>query len=93
MPRAIHIASGAADAQAVADAATLVGFSVRESAGSAAVATVIIRNGDSDAAPAVAMIELAADGSQTAKLPAIDCPDGIFVERVAGSTELAIYVL
>lgn len=93
MARAIHVTSSASDAQAIAAPATVVGYSAREAAASAAVATVLIRNGTTASDPIVAMIELAADASQTATLPAVDCPNGVFVDRVAGTTELVIYVL
>jgi hypothetical protein len=93
MPRAVQVASGTADAQAVAGSATLVGFSARENAGTAAAATVILRNGTAATDPIVAVIELAADSSQTEKIPAVDCPNGIYVDRVAGTSELVVYVL
>lgn len=93
MPRSIALASDTVGAQAMAGAATLTGYSVRESAASAAVATVILRHGTSAAAPAIAFIEIGANASQTATLPAIDCPNGIFVDRVAGTSEISIFVL
>jgi hypothetical protein len=93
MPRSIAVASGTAGVQAATGAATLAGYSVRESAGSPLAATVILRNGTSAAGAAVAFIEIGADASQTVTLPAIDCPNGIFVDRVAGTSEIAIFVL
>lgn len=92
MARAAYVTSGSAGAQGVAGAATLYGFSVRENAGTAAVATVVLRNGTTNTDPIIAAIELAADGSQSASLPAIDCPHGIFVDRTAGTSELVLYV-
>lgn len=91
MPRAVHVATGTADVQGVNVASTLVGFSVRESGTVAAVATVIIRNGTSTAGTPVAFIELAADKAETHLLPSVDCPDGIFIDRVLGETELTLY--
>lgn len=93
MPRALNVASGAAGAQAITGVAGLEGFSIRESAGTPAVATVVLRNGTSNSDPAVAFINLAAGETITVKMPEIDCPDGIYVDRVAGTTELALYVL
>lgn len=93
MPKAIYVASGTADAQAVSGASTLAGWSVRESAASAAAASVTLRNGTNSASPAVALIELAADASQAVSVPAVDCPDGVFVDRVAGTTEVVLYVM
>lgn len=92
MPRAVHVATGTADAQAVGGAATLLGYSVRESAVVAAFATIILRNGTTATAPVVAVVELAADKSESAQLPAVDCSGGLFVDRVAGETELVLYV-
>lgn len=93
MPRAVAIATGTADAQGVTGAATLVGYSIRESAATAAVATVIIRNGTLATDPAVAIVELAANASTTAALPSVDCSNGVFIDRVAGETELVLYIL
>lgn len=90
MSRAIPIADGTADEAAARG--TLVGYSIRESAVSPAVATVVLRNGDGASDPMVAVIELAASGSETTVLPAVECPDGIYVDRVAGSTEVILYV-
>ena len=92
MPRAIAIATGTADVQGVSGSATVAGYSVRESAGTAAVATVILRNGTAATDPVVALIELAANQSVTASMPAVDCPNGVFIDRVAGETELVLYI-
>ena len=92
MARPVHVATGTADVQGYTGSTTLMGYSVRESAGTPAAATVVLRNGTSTAAPAVAIVELAANGSETGVLPALDCPDGVFVDRVAGETELVLYV-
>lgn len=93
MPRAIPVATGTADVQGVTGKATLAGYSVRESAVTPAVATVILRNGTTATDPIVALIELAANASQTETLPSIDCPGGVFVDRVVGETELSLYIL
>ena len=88
MARPVHVASGSADVQGYTGSTTLMGYSV--SAGAAA--TVVLRNGTSTAAPAVALVNLAAAGSETGVLPAVDCPDGVFVDRVTGTSELVLYV-
>lgn len=93
MPRSIPVASGTAGVQAAAGSSTLMGCSARENAATAAAATVVLRNGTSSSDPIVAVVELAAGTSQTVTVPAIDCPNGIFVDRQAGETELAIYIL
>lgn len=92
MPRAVHVASGAADVQGVSGTTTLYGYTVRESAGTPAAATVILRNGTTNTDPIVGIVELAGDNSRADILPAVDCPDGLFIERAAGSTELVLYV-
>lgn len=93
MARAVVVASGTADAQAFTGACTLVGYSVRESAGIAAVATVVLRDGTAATDPLRVLIELPADRSETTKTPAIDFANGVFVDRVAGETELVLYLL
>lgn len=93
MPRAIYVASGSAGVQPLTGAATVLGFSVRENAGTPAAASITIRNGASSSAPAIAVINLSAGSSQTADIPAIDCLSGIFVDRISGTTELVVYVL
>lgn len=93
MPRAIAVATGTVDVQGVSGGATLAGYSVRESATVAAAATVILRNGTTATDPIVALIELAANASTAQSLPAIDCPGGVFVDRVAGETELVLYIV
>ena len=95
---AYTLASDSVDVQAV-DAPTdknkgtlvLYGYSVRESAGSAAAATVFLRNGDANTDPILAVIELAANGSETVWLgDGVVANDGIWVDRT-GSAEGAIY--
>lgn len=90
--RSVNVASGTGDVAAVTGAATLWGYSVRESAGTPAAATVVVRDGDADTDPARVLIELAADQSQTVRLPAVQFDDGIFIDRVAGETELVLYL-
>lgn len=92
MPNAIHVATGTSDVQVISGAVNVLGYSVRESGIVGAAATVILRNGTSTSAPAVAIIELAADRSETNILPSVSCPNGLFVDRVTGETELVIYV-
>lgn len=93
MSRSIHIASAATDAQAVTGPATLVGLSVRESAGTPAAASLVLRDGTSTAGEIVAVVELAANESKVLLLPAVRIVDGIFVDREAGSSELIVYII
>lgn len=92
---ATAVATGTADAQGVAAATglRLLGYSVRESAGTPAVAAVTLRNGEADTAAIIAVDELAAnEGKQRWFGPnGVACPLGIFVERVSGESEIVIY--
>lgn len=90
MPKAIHVASGTADS--AQSAGTLVGVCIRESAGTPAAAEVLIRNGTTASDPVVCIFDLASNENRVDPLPAVACPDGIFVDRVAGETELVLYV-
>jgi hypothetical protein len=92
MSRAIVVPTGTGDVQAATGDVDLYGFSARESAGTAAVATVVIRDGTSAAGTPVAFIELAANGSVTTPLPDVGVRNGLFVDRIAGETELVLYV-
>lgn len=91
------VATGTADVAAVAAATNLrlLGFSFRESAVTAAVATIIIRNGNDATDPIVAEIELAANASVTQWFGpnGIASAGGVFVDRVAGETEGAVYTM
>jgi hypothetical protein len=89
--RGAALASGTAGAQVLAGPAILFGYSVRESAGTPAVASLVIRNGTSSAGAPVAFITLPASGSTTITLPEIDCPNGVFVDRLAGTTEVVLF--
>lgn len=93
MARAFPVASGAADAQAFTGSGTLVGYTVRESAGTPATASLVLRDGTSTAGSVIATISLAASTSQSAELPAVQFDTGVFVDRLAGSTEVVVYVL
>lgn len=92
---ATAVATGSADVAAVAAATglRLLGYSVRESAGSAAVASFNLRNGSTVAGAIVAVEELAADTAKTVWFGGngIACASGIFLDRVAGDTEIVIY--
>lgn len=98
---AYSLATGTAGVQAVGAPAdknkgTLVflGCSIRESAGTAAVATVIIRNGTDNTGAILAVIELAANASAPPLWfgdGGVIANDGIYVDRVAGETQGAIY--
>jgi len=92
----VVVASGTADVAAVTGAYNLrlVGFSIAETASSAAAAEVVLRHGTSASDdPLVAPTNLAADGFGTFWYPpGIPCPNGIYVDRVSGTTTLVLYV-
>lgn len=94
----VRVAAGTADAEAAVAANThlkLYGFSVAETAASAAVAEVIILHGATQAAgtQVVAPVNLAADGfGQFSFNFGIPCPNGITIDRVAGNTTLVLYI-
>lgn len=89
MADSIHVVAGAGDVQGFTGPGTLYGYSVRETAG--AVATVILRHGTQVTDPAVALIMLVANTSKTEMIAALDLPNGLFVDRVVGTTELVLY--
>lgn len=92
MAAVIAVATGTADAQAFTGATELHGYSVHESAGTPAVASLVIRDGTSTAGTALVHIELAANAAETVRLPSIDVQTGLFIDRTAGETELTLYV-
>jgi hypothetical protein len=89
------IASGSGDAAGVAPTANLrlMGYSVRESAASPDDASFVIRHGALASDPALVFVEVSADQSTTEWLgeDGIACPNGIFIDRVSGSTEIVLY--
>ena len=90
------VAAKAADVEpavAAAGGLRLLGWSIRESAGSEAVATARIMNGATvSGGTAVAQIELAASNSESQWLwPGIDCQNGISFDRIAGTFDICIY--
>lgn len=95
---ATPIASGTSDVQAIAATAPptspprLIGFSITEDAGSAAVARVRIHHGTSTAGAELFDVELSADQSTREWFPpGLDVPNGVFVDRVSGTARLTLY--
>lgn len=73
------------------DVSRFGGWSVREAAATAAAATVRFRD-TSVAGQILAVLELAADGSDTTVLDPAVVPDGgVYVEVVAGTVEGVVY--
>lgn len=97
MPHPVVVAAGTGDNAIVAArlGLRLMGLSVAETASSAAVASVDIRHGDSATDPIlVPVMNCEADGFDTFWFGhhGIDCPDGIFINRVTGNTTLVLYI-
>ena len=90
-------ASITADVEPAVAAATglrLVGWSAKESAGSAAIAEADIMNGASQSGgTVVSSIAIAASRSEQAWYgpEGIDCANGITIDHIAGQLDIAIY--
>jgi hypothetical protein len=88
-------AADTADIAAVAAAANLrlMGFTVRESAGTPAVATLAIRHGTVATDTIIAPVSLIASDTKTAWFgpQGIPCASGIYVDRIAGNTTITLY--
>ena len=90
----IASASGSVDSVMVVATPGLrfVAFAVRESDASPAIASTIFRHGGADSDPILAPVELNANESAREWwYPGVDAPNGIFLERVAGSTEVTVF--
>jgi len=85
----VVVAAGSTGVQAVTGDCELVGFSVHETA--ASTASVVLRDGTSSAGSPRAFASLAASGTDSKLLPAVEFKTGIFVDRT-GSTELVLYL-
>ena len=89
------VEAGTADAQGVAAASglRLMGYSVRESAGSPDVATLNLRHGSADTDPIVALINLAASGSDSQWFGPQGLPveGGVFVDRLTGNSTITLH--
>lgn len=93
---AVLIASGTADAK-VYDAYRGLryhGFSAAENAGTPAVASFHLENGIAAALGAIVeTVSLGASVSRSNFIPqGIPCPDGIFLDRIAGTTIVVVYL-
>lgn len=93
MADAAAVATGTADAQISTGKGKLHGFSCRESAAVAAAATFILRDGTTAAGTALAYVELAANVSQTTNFSnPVEFTTGLFLDRVAGETEVTAFI-
>lgn len=93
MANPIATPTGTADIAFAAGRGKLFGFAARESAGSAAVATFIIRDGTSASGILLIPVELAANTSTSQYFSEpIEFDTGLFLDRVAGETEVTVFV-
>lgn len=94
-----EVASGTGDAQGVSGATglRLLGFSVRESAGTPATAEIILRHGTDATGTPIAFVNVQANGngddheSQWFGPEGIDVPNGVFVDRISGETHIVLF--
>jgi hypothetical protein len=86
-------ANRTADVQLVTGKTYLTGFSVRENAGTPAVAAVVLHDGDADTDPGRIFVEL--DSNQSVNMN-YDSPiafkDGIFLEVESGEIDITVFV-
>jgi hypothetical protein len=71
------------------------GFSISETAATAATAEAIIRHGQTDTSPPLtAPINAAADGYGMWEFPGgpINCPNGVYLDQVSGKMGIVLYV-
>lgn len=83
-------ASGTGSAALTSTDGILRGYSVRETAGSPAAASLRLRDG-SVSGTILAVVALAASESKAQTLPNVRVNAGVYLERVAGSTEVVVY--
>ena len=89
----IAVAAGTGDVQVRAKAGRLHGYSARESATVPAAATFILRDGTSTAGEQLVVVEIAANASDTRSFDdPIEFGTGLFLDRVAGETEVTVFV-
>lgn len=87
----IGIADGA-NALVSASPGRLVGWSIRETTGSA-TAVVRFRNGTDALQPLIGCVDLAAGGTSTQYFgPGVSYTEGLYVETLSGSFEGAVYL-
>jgi hypothetical protein len=90
-----RVAKGSSGVAAVGAAYNqiLAGFSVAETADSPAAAEVVLRHGSVSGDEIVPPMNLAADGFGFFWMgeKGIQCPNGIYVDRVSGTTTVVLY--
>lgn len=87
------VATGTGDVQIVTSPVRLIGYSVFESAGTPAAASLTLRDGTSTAGTPVVSVELAQNTSETRTLGGngVLVGGGIFLDRTSGETTVTIW--
>lgn len=88
--RAFHD-DGTGNVTLFGDRCVLAGVNVTESAGTAAAAHLRVRDGSVSGA-VLATVKVAGDGHADVPVPHVHCQEGVFLERVTGSTEVVAYI-
>lgn len=93
MANHVNAALGIEDVVLHSGPCRLRGFSYRESAAVAVDATFILRDGVDATGEPIAFVEVPSNRSGLETFAdAIECKVGLFLERVAGSTEVVAYI-
>lgn len=82
---------GTTDVTLFDDRCVLAGVNVTESAATAAAAHLRVRDGSSTGA-VLATVKVAGDGHKDVPIPHVHCQNGVYLERVSGSTEVVAYI-
>ena len=86
------VATGTGDVQVVTGSVRLTGYSVFESAGTPAAASLTLRDGTSTAGNPLVSVELAANASETRSLgPGLLVGGGVFLDRTAGESTVTVW--
>lgn len=90
----VQVATTAVDVQLYTGSGYLYGYSLRESAGTPAVATAFLRDGTGATDPVLVVLELAANGVETQWFGPQGIPinGGVYLDRVAGEVEGVLYI-
>lgn len=90
-----NVAAGTGDAQVVTGKGRLLGFSARESAGTPAAASFILRDGTSASGTPIVFVNLAASETLNGDyggINGIEFANGLYLDRVSGTTDLSVYL-
>lgn len=93
MARTIPAPSATAGPQLVTGAGTPVGVSCRESAGTPAAASFVLRDGTDNTGRPLTFVHLAQSESQTFQVPAVTFTTRLYLDRTGGQTEAVAYLL